>query len=124
MLVPNTLIVPAIAAVLCFSLATEAAAQLRRTLNNTGIPPEAMSAMQAAGATLLHEDGAQRGASAEWEDRPSRSSGTVEITSVSGNCAVLTHEVMLRNADAPRVMSTQRCRNAAGDWLLSTTPTN
>ena len=111
-------------ALLALPLMTPEAAQgrsLGRMLDDSGLAPGDMSAMETAARQLVEPLG-QTGDARRWSNPASRSQGAVTLGRIDGNCAELVHRVRTVKRPEPITYRTWRCRTADGTWQVSAGP--
>lgn len=117
MKVPLTFIA---ASVLALSLtASVSAKSLSRMVAETGLSPEDFNILTETARPLYETASPRAGATASWDNPDSGNRGVVRLDSLSGGCAVLTHQVYAKGATEPRAIRSRRCKSAEGKWLLA-----
>jgi hypothetical protein len=109
---------------LALPLMTAEAAQARnlgKMLDNSGLAPGDISAMETAAQQLVEPLG-QTGDARRWSNPASRSEGAVTLGRIEGNCAELVHRVRTVRRPDPITYRTWRCRTAQGTWQVSPGP--
>ena len=113
-----------LAGLLALPLMTTEAAQARslgKMLDDSGLVPGDISAMETAARDLVEPLG-KTGDARRWSNPPSRSKGAVTLGRIDGNCAELVHRVATVKRPQPITYSTWRCRTADGTWQVSPGP--
>lgn len=113
-----------LAALLVLPLMTAQETQARnlgQMLDNSGLAPGDISAMQTAALQLVDPLG-QTGDARRWSNPESRSKGAVTLGRIEGNCAELVHRVRTTRRPEPITYRTWRCRTASGSWQVSPGP--
>lgn len=118
---PSHLIFVALLAVPLMPAEQAQARNLGEMLDNSGLAPGDMSAMQTAALQLVDPLG-QTGDARRWSNPESRSKGAVTLGRIEGNCAELVHRVRTTRRPEPITYRTWRCRTASGSWQVSPGP--
>lgn len=93
-------------------------APLSKTLAATGLNPEDLAIMSAAGEKVYKAPQPKVGNQSSWENPKSGSNGTVEIDAVEGNCVILLHKFQARNRPNAQPVRVRWCKKADGAWQL------
>jgi surface antigen len=88
-------------------------------LKGLGLGNADYALMEEAGATLYRHEPPEVGSKASWKNPETGAHGTVELTSVEGRCVGLRHLFKLSAQAKTDTVSSRRCRNDAGKWVLS-----
>jgi hypothetical protein len=99
-----------------YSVAAQGMGSLYKGL---GLENADFALMEEAAATLYRVEPPEVGSKASWENPETGAHGTVELTSSDGRCVELRHLFKASAQDETDGVSSRRCRNDAGDWVLS-----
>jgi hypothetical protein len=88
-------------------------------VKDTGLVDADFAMMEEAAATLYRDQPGEVGSTATWQNPDTGAKGTVELTSFDGRCVGLRHLFKPSAQAKTDGFSSRRCRNAAGDWVLS-----
>lgn len=95
-----------------------AAKPLSRILADMGLTTEDFDLMGSYAETLYRDRTPQPGAKASWSNEHSGAHGSVTVQEFKNSCVVLRHEATAGGKDKPVLITTRRCRNADGVWVL------
>ena len=90
-----------------------------RLVKDTGLVDADFAQLEAAAATLYRKEPPEVGSKAAWQNPETGAQGTVELTCFDGRCAGLRHLFKPSAQAKTDGFSSRRCRNDAGDWVLS-----
>jgi hypothetical protein len=96
-----------------------AAQGIGRLYTGFGLGNADFALMEEAAATLYRDEPREVGSKASWKNPETGAHGTVELTSSDGHCVELRHLFKASAQAKTDGLSSRRCRNAAGDWVLS-----
>jgi len=107
--------------IVCATLASPMAQAktISRIIAESGLSPEDFDVMTATSEDLLSRDAPQIGREAEWINQDTGSRGTVRIGDVGQNCVTLLHFLRPAGATETRRISTRRCQDESGKWVLA-----
>jgi hypothetical protein len=118
---PSNLIFAALLALPLMTTGPAQARSLGKMLDNSGLTPGDISAMEIAARQLVEPLG-QTGDARRWSNPASRSQGAVTLGRIEGNCAELVHRVATARRPEPVSYRTWRCRTSDGAWQISPGP--
>ena len=107
------------AAVLPLISSTSSAELISRTLEKSGLTQEDITMLEVAASSLYDVETPKPGSSTVWRNEGTGSHGAIRLDSVSEGCVVIRHVMFPRGQDAMRKLTTRRCQNAEGEWVLA-----
>lgn len=91
---------------------------LLRQIDRTGLTQQDLNLMVRTGGELYANRSAQPGDDTIWSNPETGAYGSVELTSVSGNCVGLNYKFRTRRQSQVQIVQTQRCLTN-GRWILA-----
>ncbi|WP_037311988.1 hypothetical protein [Ruegeria halocynthiae] len=108
-----------VAAALLGLAAVTQAKPLSRIIAETGLSPADFNIVAATADAMLAGGTPQVGTESTWHSDETGSKGTIRVGEVRDNCVQLQHFIQPAGADETREIRTRRCRDAAGNWVLT-----
>jgi hypothetical protein len=91
---------------------------LLRQIENTGLTQEDINMMVRSGGGLYADGNAKPGDDTIWSNPETGAHGSVEVSTVSGNCVGLSYKFMTRRKPQIHTVQTRRCLDN-GQWRLA-----
>lgn len=91
---------------------------LLRQIDRTGLTQQDLNAMVRAGGMLYADSNARPGDDTIWSNPETGAHGSVEVSTVSGNCVGLSYKFMTRRKPQIQTIQTRRCLDN-GQWRLA-----
>lgn len=92
---------------------------LSRIIAEMGLTPQDFEIVSATSNAILTGGTPSVGQERAWTNDATGSTGTVRVGAVQGDCVTLQHSVQPGGAEQSRQVSTRRCKDANGNWLLA-----
>lgn len=108
----------AAAAAAALATAPAAANPLSRILAQSGLTPQDTNIMRQAEQSLLAGGQGSSGGVAKWANPDSGAQGEVRISGKQGDCLLLQHKALPKNAAGPKQLRRKFCPSGGG-WLLT-----
>ena len=107
------------AAVLPLISSTSSAELINRTLEKSGLTQEDIAMLEGAASSLYDVETPKPGSSTVWRNEGTGSYGAIRLDTVSEGCVVIRHVMFPRGKDTMRKLTTRRCQNTEGEWVLA-----
>lgn len=91
---------------------------LLRQIERSGMTQQDLNIMVQTGSTLYADGRARPGDETIWSNAETGAFGSIEVTSVSGNCVRLAYKFKTRRHDRVQAVTTRRCLQE-GRWILA-----